>query len=110
MTDSKKVSRRRHSAELKALVLEECSQPGASVAAVAMAHEINANFVHKWRRLAIGAPTPNSSFIALPVPQPVAAPASSIRIELRRGALSVAVDWPVGAASESASWLRELLR
>jgi transposase len=75
-----------------------------------MAHGINVNVVHKWRRLAAGAPTPNPSFIALPVPQPLAAPARSIRIELRRGALTVAVDWPVGAASESASWLRELLR
>jgi hypothetical protein len=29
MTDSKKVTRRRHSAELKTLVIEECAQPGA---------------------------------------------------------------------------------
>jgi transposase len=112
MTDSKKITRRRHSAELKALVLDECAQPGASVAAIAMAHGINANVVHKWRRLASGAPSAPASpaFVALPVPQAVAAPSSSIRIELRRGAMNVAVDWPLSCASECATWLRELLR
>jgi transposase len=113
MTDSKKVTRRRHSSELKALVLEECARPGASVASVAMAHGINANVVHKWRRLAAGGPSSPATpeFVALPLPQPIAAgAASSIRIELRRGAMSVAVDWPLAASSECATWLRELLR
>ena len=39
-----------HSAELKARVLAECSHQGMSVAQVAMAHGLNANLVHKWRR------------------------------------------------------------
>jgi transposase len=43
-------ARRVHSAEIKLKVLAECSQPGASVAAVALAHGLNANVVHKWRR------------------------------------------------------------
>lgn len=47
---SKPASRRRHSAELKAKVLTACDEPGASVAAVAHAHDLNANLVHKWRR------------------------------------------------------------
>ena len=42
--------RRRHDAELKAKVLAACDVPGASVAAVARAQELNANLVHKWRR------------------------------------------------------------
>ena len=47
------VRRRRHySAELKEQILLECAQPGASVAKVAMAHGINANIVHGWRKLA----------------------------------------------------------
>lgn len=51
MTDSNKVTRRRNSAELKAQVLAQWAVPGASVASVALAHSINANVVHKWRRL-----------------------------------------------------------
>ena len=43
-------ARRVHSAEIKLKVLAECRQPGASVAAVALAHGLNANVVHKWRR------------------------------------------------------------
>ena len=113
MTDSKKISRRRHSAELKALVLRECAAPGASVASVAMSHGINANVVHKWRRLAAGdnsTPVGAPTFVSLPLPPAQATDATNIHIELRRGPTSVAVDWPVRACAECAAWLRELLR
>jgi transposase len=41
-------ARRVHAAEFKALVLAQCREPGASVAAVAMANGVNANLVRKW--------------------------------------------------------------
>ena len=40
--------RRRHSAEFKAAVVEECMRPGISIAAVALAHGLNANMLRKW--------------------------------------------------------------
>ena len=43
-------TRRRHSAAFKRKVLELIEQPGASVAAVALEHGVNANLVFKWRR------------------------------------------------------------
>ena len=46
MKDSKKIIRRRHHPDLKARILSECEQPGASVESVAMSHGINANVVH----------------------------------------------------------------
>ena len=115
---SKTLPRRRHSDDLKAQVLHECSQPGASVAAIALRHNLNANLVHKWRRRArrnlvaqqLPAPAP---FIALPmhpVSEPASVPPADIRIELRRGATTVSVLWPVAAAGECAAWLREWLR
>ena len=52
MEDAKRRSRRKHSAELKARVLSECAQPGASVAAIAQVNGLNANLVHRWLRLA----------------------------------------------------------
>ncbi len=122
--DSKPVMRRRHGDDLKAQVLRECEEAGASVAAFALAHGLNANLVHKWRRLARAvrsgstpAPEP-AQFIALSLsPTAVsstAVPAShaphDIRIELRRGAMVVSAAWPVAAAAECAAWLRELLR
>jgi len=108
----KKRTRRRHGAELKAQILAECARPGASVAAVALTHGINANVVHKWRRLAAGEAmaAPAAAFVSIPLPAPMAAPVADIRIEIRHGATSMAVTWPVTAAAECATWMRELLR
>ena len=112
MKDSSKIIRRRHSAELKALVLSECAQPGASVAGVALSHGINANVVHKWRRLAhapsLDLQVPN--FLPVALPAPSCAPAPDIRIELRRGATSISLTWPVCAAEHCAAWMRDLLK
>ena len=120
MEDSKVVLRRYHDDELQARVLAECAGPAASVAKVALAHGINANLVHKWRRRAAGkdkvpaAPVQASGeFVALsltPLPPAPAPPAEPIRIELRRGATLVSIAWPAVAAGECTAWLRELLR
>ena len=79
MAIAKPASRRRHAPDLKSRVLAECVVPGASVAAVALAHGLNANLVHRWRRLAVEAPStpakivpPMSAemgFIAVPLPK-----------------------------------------
>ena len=112
MKDSRKITRRRHSAELKAQVLSECVQPGASVASVALSHGINANVVHKWRRLAYAgtAPLPVASFIPVALPAPMAVAFQDIRMELRRGAATMTITWPAAAAVDCAAWMRELLR
>jgi transposase len=121
------VLRRRHSAELKALVLEQCAAPGASVAKVAMSHGVNANIVHGWRKLArerdgalsppgpmtLSAKTAASApqFLPVSMAQTAAAPAPvDIQIELRRGAAAMKITWPIAAAAECAAWMRELLR
>jgi hypothetical protein len=57
---------------VKAEVLAECERPGASVAAVAMAHGINANLVHKWRTHAMkqqtaAAQAGSAAFIPVPL-------------------------------------------
>jgi transposase len=111
MTEAKRVSRRRHSAEVKAQVLAECAEPGASVAQVAMAHGINANVVHKWRRNASGnlLAVP-ASFVPVSVHESAAAPPRDIRVEVRHSATSMAITWPVAAAAECAVWMRELLK
>jgi transposase len=110
MKDWRKEPRRRHSEELKAQVLAECAQPGASVAAVALAHSLNANVVHKWRRQGVAKPSlPLATFV--PVMTPAAPlPVEPIRIELRRGATSVNIAWPTAAAADCALWLRDLLK
>jgi len=136
--------------------LAACEEPGASVAAVAQAHGLNANLVHKWRRCQdatrlastpgitpakvaelslppslvaapvapsvaeeVAAPAQRpaatrtltnsaSAFVPLQLEMPRAAPAD-IRLELRRGAATVIVNWPGQEAAACGSWLREWL-
>jgi transposase len=117
MTSEKK-TRRRYSATKRSQVLAECAEPGASVAQVALAHGINANVVHRWRQLSRNGAGPGeglamtSEFIALPLPAPTvpAAAPCDVRVELKRGAVSITVTWPLSAAAELAAWTRELLR
>jgi transposase len=115
MEQAKGAIRRRHDKELKRQVLAECAEPGASVARVAMAHGLNANLVHKWRRLAArqgssSGRSRNEVFVPVTV-APAADPAvADIRIELRRGPVAVNVTWPMAGASECAAWMREILR
>lgn len=110
MEAAKPATRRRHDDELKRQVLEECNKPGASVARIALAHGLNANLVHRWRRLAqASSPTRTvaSAFMPLTIERPTPA---DIRIELLRGPVSVVVNWPATAMSDCATWLREILR
>ena len=121
MQEAKRSARRNHGQELKRTVLDEC-RAGASVASVAMVHGLNANLVHKWRRLAQGQlvaavtpPSPAPTFIPLAITSPAPPPPAcfeprELRIELRRGAIVATVNWPMSACAECAGWLRELLR
>jgi transposase len=116
MTSEKTDTRRRYSKAMKAKVVDACNEPGASVAKVAMLHGINANVVHRWRQLAReGKVTPVKAgeFFALPVmAEAVETPpvAADIRVELRRGPVTMNITWPASAASDFAVWTRELLR
>jgi transposase len=107
--------RRRHSAEFKQRVLAECDRPGASVAAVALSHGVNANLVHKWRRQQRPVGAANPSFVPVTLSEPAvpvvaaAAEAACIEIDLRRGASAVQIRWPLSAATECAAWLRTWL-
>ena len=119
--------RRLHSDEFKADAVASCMQPGMSMAAVAMAHGVNANLLRRWVREAelrppgialdkptargMQAPEAKPLFVPVSLPPPVAAePVADIRIELQRGATAITVTWPASAASECAAWMRELLR
>ena len=127
--------RRVHGAEFKAQVLEECRQPGASVAAVALAHGLNVNLVRKWlvgrglKRTGLvalrqaAAATPSMQFVpvelaAAGVVEPLAVDEAAqqrsvlaeepIHIELRRGSAQLTVRWPSSQAAACAAWLSEL--
>lgn len=127
---------RTYSPQFKAELVAACLQPGASIAALALQHGMNANVLHRWfkeyhqgrHRLGVVATTadvqPQTTPAFIPIELSVAAPscaseqpvapapvlAHDIRIEYQRQGMSVTVHWPVHAGAECAQMLRELLR
>jgi transposase-like protein len=120
--------RRTHSPEFKARVLAACRQPGASIAAVALAHAINANVVHKWlagigmkrsgQHLPAAAPSPPSPVTPmqfLPVglsasctERSVSSGTQDIRLDLDLGAMQIKLHCPRGSAPSAAAFLHAL--
>jgi transposase len=92
-------------------ILAACEQPGASVAGVALANGLNANMVHKWRRIAkakseeISAPA-SSDFIPVPVtvPDQRRSDGESVMLEVRQ----IKVHWPLAHIDRAIDWLRLL--
>lgn len=89
--------RRTYSKSFKLQLIKESSQRGASIAGVALAHGINANLLHKWRRQQEkrNAPTPTTLMPITVVPEPVASTlqevemTNAIEIELPRARITV---------------------
>ena len=89
--------RRTYSKSFKLQLIKESSQRGASIAGVALAHGINANLLHKWRRQheKRNTPAPTALIPIAVVPEPVAStlPAAersnAIEIELPRARITV---------------------
>ncbi|SCZ48617.1 IS66-like element accessory protein TnpA [Pseudomonas oryzihabitans] len=107
--------RRSYPKSFKAQIVEECTQPGALVAGVALSHGLNANLVHKWiRRQQAQQPAVPSGFIPIPLgPSGSATPSAAdraiqIAIPHRTGKLSV--QRPGNDPEGCARFLRELLK
>ena len=108
--------RRVYSTELKIQVAQECRQPGASIAGVALSHGINANIVHRWLR----EQTPSAlsihshAFVPVTLDEPAPSPAPpaepDIRVEVQRANTTIVVKWPLQGGAACAAWLREWLR
>ena len=122
--------RRKHSDEFKAKVIAACRRPGVSIASVALGNKLNANLLRTWvaaaergdpqkpargamQVAALPAQSQNAGFIPLQVapmqPSPMVTDLH-ISIELRRGATTIKVEWPVTAAAECSAWLKDVLR
>jgi transposase len=116
--------RRSYSAEFKAEAVAACRRPGASTAAAALERSINANVLRRWvveaeraERLLVTpralppppGPSAKGSFVALPM-RPKSVDTTPITVEVRRGTMTVSVQWPSSAVHECAMWLREVLK
>jgi transposase-like protein len=107
-------TRRSYSKSFKAQVIQECAQPGASIASIALSHSLNASLVHKWIRLQTQKSTVlQPAFIPLPMPLAAAnshAASSNICVEIQHPRGAVTVNWPTESAAACATFLRDLLR
>ena len=120
-------TRRYYSEEFKSQVIQECGQDRASIAGVALRHQVNANIVHRWLRehQAQGLhgkpaflPVTVQSESCLPVSPEIVnatvnlpiAESPTIRIEVWNGNNTVAVTWPASEAPACAAWLVEWLK
>jgi transposase len=108
--------RRFYNPELKAQVMQECQQSGASVAGVALSHGINANIVHRWLRESTPTALVLQSAEFVPVTLNDSATGSAphaepdIRVEVQRANATIVVKWPLQGSAACAAWLREWLR
>jgi transposase-like protein len=100
--------RKSYPKSFKSQVVQECQQPGVSVAAIAMSHGINANVVRRWLPLfSDGHGTHLPAFIPLKVEPKRKAEALAI-IELPLGAQTLTVKWPTSDAEGCARFVRGL--
>ena len=107
-------TRRTYSKSFKAQIIQECAQPSASIASVALSHSLNANLVHKWIRLQTQKGTAlQPAFVPLPVSLTNAnlhPAASNICVEIQHPRGAIKVNWPTESAAACATFLRDLLR
>ena len=104
--------------EFRAKVIEAASQPGLSMAAIALANGMNANLLRRWismsrgREMMMGAVTGTAPAVQgfVPISMPTLGSDRDVRIELRRGAMSIKVSWPVNAAGACPVSVREVMR
>ena len=116
------VRRRRHSKEFKAEVMRAAMQPHVSIAAVALHYRLNANLVRTWitrqtkhlggKQISRSTDVSSAEFVPLQLAaSPSTARASgAIEVEVRRGATTITVRWPLSAASDCGAWLQGWLR
>lgn len=121
---------RTYTPAFKAELVAACQQPGTSIAALASSHGMNANVLHRWLKehARTGChqrsepqppctPAPSTAmpeFVALRLPNADAETArTELKVELRKGPLSMSITWPMHAAADFAhfaQWAAAVLK
>jgi len=113
--------RRSYSADFRQRVIQACQSPGVSIASVALANGMNANLLRRWVNEREPSQALQSVMTRSPVqkvaehfvPVAVTRPGDElepIRIEIRRGNVSIAMSLPAALVVESGRLVRELLK
>lgn len=126
--------RRRHSQAFKDQVIAACMLPGVSIASVALANQLNANYLRKWLKdykdhqsnasqaTLIPSNAPPQAFIPVKVAPSshqvnsqknthnVSTPSPSIHISIQRQDVAYEIQWPSSDADACGRWLQSILR
>lgn len=125
--DTTQRTRRIYPPAFKAELVAACQRPGTSIAALASSHGMNANVLHRWLKehartgchQAIASQQPSvpdplptlPEFIALRLPGVTPETVSTeLKVELRKGALTMIVTWPMHAVGDFAQWASAVLK
>lgn len=118
---------RTYTREFKAELVAACQEPGTSIAALAGTHAMNANVLHRWLKeharsgchgrsgsgnaagssVALQSLAPAFIPVQLPVSPSVEQP---IKVEIRKGTLTMSITWPGSASADFASWAASILK
>jgi len=121
---------RTYTREFKAELVAACQLPGVSIAAVAGAHAMNDNVLHRWLkeharsgchrqntiegnadRSIVSSPSNLPAFIPVRLPAPGPGPIEqAIKVDIRKGALTMSITWPTSASADFASWAASILK
>lgn len=126
-------ARRDYTAQFKSQIVLACKQPGASIAAIAQAHDVNVNVLHRWVReherfgwhsapgfmpievqeqemVAVASAGRGEGSMDAQRLQALSQEGSQyIAVVCRRGQTEVSIRWPVDAAGQCAGWLKDWL-
>ena len=126
-------ARRDYTAQFKSQIVLACKQPGASIAAIAQAHDVNVNVLHRWVReyerfgwhsapgfmpievqeqemVAVASVGRGEGCVdAQSLRPPNHEGSQYIAVVCRRGQTEVSIRWPVEAAGQCAGWLKDWL-
>jgi transposase-like protein len=106
--------------------LAACLQPGVSIAAIALANQLNANYLRRWVKVhrdqqtaattapgkmshESAKPPPSTTLVPITLRTPEPESAANLQIEIRRPETTIHITWPVSQANACAQWLREIL-
>ena len=117
-------SHRTYTPEFKAQLVAACQQPDVSIAALAGQHGMNANVLHRWIKehqrsgchQLVQAATHATAAVAsqgsafIPLVLPTVSREQEVKIELRKGALSMVITWPLSAAADLTSWTAAIVK
>ena len=127
---SRPQTHRTYTRQFKAELVAACQSPGASIAAIAGQHGMNANVLHRWlkehqqsgrhQRIACSSTAQSlvtspsvAAFIAVKLPATATPEPRSkdlIKVELHKGAVSMIITWPTDAVDDLAQWTRVILK